>query len=154
MPGLIHCIYTSAATSALTSDELVALLQRVRALNQAHGITGMLLYSEHNFFQVLEGPSEVVDHTYARIALDQRHTRVTQIIREAITQRSFADWTMGFAEMDSRDLREIDGLNDFFAARSCLDALDAGRAKKLLAAFAAGRWHATLSGHPRPQKPR
>jgi hypothetical protein len=153
MPGLIHCIYTSTATSELTSEQLVTLLQQVRTLNQSHGITGMLLYSERNFFQVLEGPVDVVDQCYARIALDPRHARVTQIIREAITQRTFADWTMGFAEIDSSDLREIDGMNDFFAARSCLDAIDAGRAKKLLAAFAAGRWHATLSGRPRQQKP-
>jgi hypothetical protein len=153
MPGLIHCIYTSTATSDLTSDQLVRLLQHVRALNQTRGITGMLLYSDHNFFQVLEGSADVIDQCYNRIALDPRHTRVTQIIREAITDRSFADWTMGFAELDSNDLREIDGLNDFFAARSCLDTLDAGRAKKLLAAFAAGRWHATLSGRPRPQPP-
>jgi hypothetical protein len=153
MRGLIHCIYTSTATADLTSEELVTLLQRVRSLNQAREITGMLLYSERNFFQVLEGPVDVVDDCFTRIEHDPRHARVTQIIREAITQRSFADWTMGFAEMDSSDLREIEGLNDFFAARSCLDTLDAGRAKKLLAAFAAGRWHATLSGRPRPQKP-
>lgn len=153
MAGLIHCIYTSAATSSFTSEALVDLLQHAREHNQTREITGVLLYSNRNFFQVLEGLASQVDSCFDRIEHDSRHTRVTRIIREAITHRSFADWSMGFAEFEPAALREVDGLNDFFGTRACFDALDAGRAKRLLAAFASGRWHATLSERPVTPKP-
>jgi hypothetical protein len=38
----------------------------------------------------------------------------------------------------------VNGLNDFFEGASCFSELDAGRAKKLLAAFAAGRWRSLV----------
>jgi hypothetical protein len=61
-------------------------------------------------------------------------------IRELIAERDFADWTMGFASVSPEKLRKIPGLNDFFRDGSCFSELDPGRAKKLLAAFAEGRW--------------
>jgi hypothetical protein len=153
MPGLIHCIYTSTAKAGFSAAQLAELLRRARIRNQAAGITGMLLYTEGSFFQALEGEAGDVDDCYARIQVDPRHGKVTRIIREAIARRSFSDWTMGFSEVTPNALSEIDGLNDFFGDKSCFDGLDSGRAKKLLTAFAAGRWRSTLSEPPGSQVP-
>jgi hypothetical protein len=81
-----------------------------------------------------------------RLLLDKRHTHLTTIIREPIAKRSFKEWTMGFSSVSPEKLRQVAGLNDFFKAHSCLTELDAGRAKKLLAAFAEGRWRAKILG--------
>jgi len=148
MTTLIHCIYTSAATADFSAAQLTELLHKARVANAAVGITGMLLYSEGNFFQVLEGQASDVDACYARINLDRRHTKLTRIIREIISHRSFGEWTMGFANPERDALRAIEGLNDFFEGQTCFEQLDPGRAKKLLAAFALGRWRSTLSGPP------
>lgn len=144
---LVHCIYASAATRELGGLELVELLQRSRENNERQGLTGMLLYTEGSFFQVLEGEPGAVDALYEKIALDRRHDRVTKIIREPIETRAFAEWTMGFSHVSRREVAGIVGANDFFRGGGCLTDIDAGRAKQLLAGFREGRWHAAPTGH-------
>lgn len=144
---LCTLIYNSAATHPMTESDLVGLLEQSRNHNPAVGVTGMLLYHDHCFFQVLEGPRDAV-HTLAdRIEQDRRHTQMTVIIDEPIHKRSFGEWTMGFAHVSPEDLRRIDGMNDFFDGQRVLTDVDAGRAKKLLAAFGQGRWRVRLANH-------
>lgn len=143
---LIHCIYASSATLALQEQELSRLLEHARRKNSELGITGMLLYIEGSLFQVLEGGADAVDAVYATIEQDTRHTRVTQIIREPIPRRSFEDWSMGYASLGREEAARIVGANDFFATASCLERISAGRAKKLLVAFGAGRWRMEQTG--------
>jgi hypothetical protein len=142
----MHCIYASVATRHFETAELAALLQAARKHNDAAGLTGMLLYTEETFFQVLEGIPDAVDALYVRIERDQRHRQVTKIVAEAIPSRSFAKWTMGFSQVSRKELALISGTNDFFSGSSCFLDLDSGRAKKLLSAFREGRWRKTLAG--------
>lgn len=137
---MIHLIYNSATCLDFSKDDLVALFAKARTNNASMGVTGILLFVEGSFFQVLEGPEQAVDALADRIASDPRHDQMTVIIRESIAERSFGEWTMGFAEMSAQELSELAGMNDFFDARTSLSALQAGRAKKLLTAFAKGRW--------------
>jgi hypothetical protein len=145
-PSLIHCIYSSAATHDFGHAELEVLLNKARNFNALNGLTGMLLYSEGSFFQVLEGDEAVVDALYEKIEADGRHEQVTKIVREPIHKRAFAAWTMGFSNVSREDLARMDGCNDFFTKARCFAELDSGRAKKLLAAFRDGRWHKIASG--------
>jgi hypothetical protein len=48
---------------------------------------------------------------------------------------------MGFVQVDDELLRSVEGANDFFRGGTALSAIDSGRARKLLQAFGAGRWH-------------
>jgi hypothetical protein len=146
MIGLIHCIYSSAATTEFAEHEIPELLEKTRAGNAALGITGMLLYTEGSFFQVLEGEPKRVDAVYQKISRDARHKHVTLIIREPIPARRFGEWTMGFATLGRREVAELVGENDFFTQASCFEGLSPGRAKKLLVAFKRGRWHAEHTG--------
>jgi Sensors of blue-light using FAD len=144
MAPLIHCIYASVDTRAFDDGELRALLQQARFRNlQAH-VSGILLYTKGSFFQVLEGEPAVVDATFERITRDPRHDKITVIIREPIAERSFEDWSMGYAALPQEELRLIVGRNDFFTDGNCYTSLGNGRAKKLLRAFAMGRWRAQL----------
>jgi hypothetical protein len=144
--ALIHCIYASRALSAPHETDVRTLLDHARRKNTALGITGMLLLIEDSFFQVLEGEAETVDAVYRVIAQDPRHDRVTQIIREPIAQRSFAEWSMGFAALQREDARALVGANDFFGSAQCLERINAGRAKKLLVSFRSGRWRTEHTG--------
>ena len=147
MKTLIHLIYCSAAPRPLSSNELRDLLVGARRYNERHGITGMLLYADGSFFQVLEGTPEDVERLFKRISADPRHDRLTLIIREPVAVRAFGEWSMGHADIAQEDLDQIVGSNDFLAAgRSFLD-IGEGRAKKLLAAFRDGRWRTAL-GRP------
>jgi hypothetical protein len=149
MSSLIHLIYASVATQAFGKAQLTELLQQARGTNERLGLTGMLLHSDGSFFQVLEGEPVVVDQIYQKIRLDKRHGQFTTIIKEPIAKRSFASWSMGFSDVSPKDLATISGLNDFFHGGSCFSQLDAGRAKKLLAAFAVGRWRGNIEGAER-----
>ena len=140
---LSHLIYASSADSLMSDAELRAILDCARTVNSQLDITGILLHTEGSYFQVLEGDVDAIDSLYAKIAHDKRHTSVVLIVREPIASRSFTDWSMGFASVTSRDVAEIIGANDFFQKKSCFYELGAGRAKKLLAAFADGRWRAS-----------
>lgn len=145
-PKLTHLIYTSAAASTLDLPQLHKILELARKKNDARGVTGMLLYTSGTFFQVLEGEHETLKALFATIAADARHKRVTKIIDEPIAQRDFGDWTMGFAEADPYELASIEGFSDFFRDGESVANLAPGRAKKLLSAFAQGRWRRGLKG--------
>jgi Sensors of blue-light using FAD len=125
-------------------DGIEELLATARAANAEADITGMLLYVDRGFFQVLEGHPLRIERVFAKIGADPRHERVTQIINEPIARRTFGQWTMGYPKLENQELRSIIGSNDFFSERSCLDGLETGRAKKLLAAFANGRWRSRI----------
>jgi hypothetical protein len=139
----MHCIYASAARD-FTDVALRELLGQARFRNTQAGVSGILLYTSGSFFQVLEGAPEVVDATFARIVKDARHEKVTVINREPIAHRSFEDWSMGYSSISREDLQRIVGSNDFFEGNSCYLTLGNGRAKKLLRAFAQGRWREQL----------
>ncbi|MBI5268986.1 MAG: BLUF domain-containing protein [Burkholderiales bacterium] len=141
---MIHCIYASVATAPLATGELGQLLAAARAKNRRLGITGMLLYVDGCFFQVLEGPLAAVDGLYEQIRVDPRHAGVTQIVRESVAARAFDRWTMGYAAATGEELGEIDGLNDFLLRPRGLADLDGSRALKLLNAFHQGRWRVRL----------
>lgn len=143
---LTHLIYCSAAIPGLAPADLRAILETARRNNAQRAVTGMLLYTSGSFFQVLEGDEATLTKLFAIIASDRRHKNATMIIREPIAQRAFGEWTMGFAEMDTTELTHIEGLNNFFHAGDSLTKLPPGRASKLLAAFAQGRWRARLEG--------
>ncbi len=153
MTSLIHIIYSSAATSPMSQHDLIGLLAKAREKNTRLGVTGMLLYVEGSFLQVLEGEPDIVDPLFERIAGDQRHSTVVTIIREPIARRSFDEWSMGFANVTADELASVDGLNDFFVDHRCLDQLGPGRTKKLLRAFEKGRWRSHPPATPAPPAP-
>lgn len=106
-------IYTSVASQRLTDDALKALLQQARAANASRDVTGMLLYLDPYFIQVLEGEEPIVADLYERIRLDSRHQKVSLIYRKPIKQRLFGDWTMGFNKVSHQALHSLEGFSDF-----------------------------------------
>jgi hypothetical protein len=88
-------MYASRAATGMDHEELLAILRKSKAANPAHGITGVLCYSEGIFVQVLEGGRSAVNQLYKRIVCDARHRDVELMLYEEISQRRFAGWAMG-----------------------------------------------------------
>lgn len=153
MSKLIQLIYCSAARKRFGPGDLVRILDQARLNNARCGVTGMLLYADGSFFQVLEGEEATVDSVFESISRDDRHGGVTLIIREPVSRRSFGDWTMGYAEPTLQDMDAIVGTNDFFSRGESFEQLGPGRARKLLEAFRHGRWRTTLSDTAAPAAP-
>jgi hypothetical protein len=110
-----YLVYMSHAVRPLSAEELVDLLRVSRRNNLARGVTGMLLYRDALFVQLIEGPLAEVEGLMATIAQDQRHHRVRVLIQGDLEARLFPDWTMAFRDLSGVATRDIPGFSD------CLD---------------------------------
>lgn len=97
---IFYLIYVSSAIKLMEEEELLLLLEEAREKNLRLGITGMLLYKEGNFMQMLEGDRKAVLELYDTIKKDDRHKDVHTIVSSEIKKRNFENWTMGFCNMD------------------------------------------------------
>lgn len=139
MSSLIHLIYASRAQGSMAPLEVERIVQTSRRNNEESDVTGMLLFSEGHFFQVLEGPAVDVERVFRTIADDPRHCDIVTIIRENLAERHFPDWSMGFVQADEREVAEVAGISGPVS----FDHIEPGRARKLLDAFRRGRWQST-----------
>lgn len=94
--SLHRLIYISSASGDFGQAELELILSCSRANNAKHGVTGLLLFHDGCFFQVLEGDKESVQRTFAAISPDNRHTGVIILESRPIVERGFPHWTMGY----------------------------------------------------------
>jgi len=101
-------IYVSNARKLMSADELHDILEVARANNRASSVTGMLLYCDGNFLQVLEGEEQSVRTTFDRIAHDTRHDDISRILSADLPGRWTADWSMAFSHCESsEDFEEV-----------------------------------------------
>jgi blue light- and temperature-responsive anti-repressor len=106
-------VVPDGATEAVLQRELRAIVTSARSHNKDDNITGALLFADSGFAQVLEGPREIVERTFERIAADPRHTDVTVLSFTPAHQRSFPDWPMGFrAQTASGSADSFEHLSD------------------------------------------
>lgn len=75
-----------------------------RPARSAADITGILLYLEGCFVQVLEGEESRVMETYVRVYGDPRHHDITLIHSRPIESRDFPAWRMGFQRINWLDI--------------------------------------------------
>lgn len=94
---IFHLLYTSTATTPLSFDDLDALLRESRSANKQHGITGVLLYCDGYFMQLLDGEEAAVWKLYENIGADNRNREVTAMTFLESEKRWCGDWSMGFA---------------------------------------------------------
>lgn len=110
---MISVTYLSSAVDPFTDDQLVDLLRQARSDNSLSDVTGVLLYSGGNFIQTLEGPEDAVDEVMAKVLDDPRHAGVLVVRREAIEERDFAEWSMGFRRVAADEVEEVPGFTDY-----------------------------------------
>jgi Sensors of blue-light using FAD len=133
--------YTSIASHHMTHEELLTLLSQSRKNNLPTDITGMLLYMEGCFFQVLEGEADQLEKLFDKISKDPRHHDLMKLILEPIETRSFINWSMGFQHITKEELTSITGLTDFLdRENNGFEGLEITRARKLIEFFREGRW--------------
>lgn len=110
---MIQISYISSVTEPMSTQDLLKLLQECRENNAGNGVTGMLLYGNATFLQVLEGEEKVLDDLVEKIRKDQRHTNLQILHRRPIQRRQYSDWSMGFKRVSDKELQHVEGLRDF-----------------------------------------
>ena len=104
MPDLQTIIYVSSAVHLLSEEELQILLADARYLNGLQSITGVLLYSDGNFMQCIEGPVAAIETTFKRISASKRHKDIIEILHAPIHSRNFGSWEMGISKPSKSEL--------------------------------------------------
>lgn len=110
---LTTLIYGSTASYEMKQDDLKEILEASRRNNEKTNITGMLLYKNNNFLQVLEGEEKALNELYEKIKQDKRHHSVYTIMKRQIKKREFEQWEMGFADLDEALPVDLPGYSDF-----------------------------------------
>jgi hypothetical protein len=105
--------YLSTASKQFDSAELRAMLKEAHARNTEVGITGMLLYKDAQFMQILEGPAETVTATYSRISKDPRHHGIIVLVQGTVQERRFPGWSMAFRDLNLPDHQDVPGYSEF-----------------------------------------
>jgi len=106
---IFQLMYTSTAAHPMSETELIEVLTEARRFNAEHEITGMLLYLDGTFVQVLEGEEQTVRDLYARILLDPRHHGCKTYLEEYVPERDFPEWTMGFRSLPGIKPEQLPG---------------------------------------------
>jgi len=106
-------IYLSTATHPFSKADLLKLLEKSRQNNANLNITGMLLYKAGAFQQILEGPEEAVKMLFAKIRLDPGHRGIINFYENFEDERQFADWSMGFCNLNSAEAASVPGYSPF-----------------------------------------
>lgn len=95
--------YLSDSVEHNTMDELKILYEKAKENNRVNNITGVLIYKDRNFLQVLEGEEHHVDQTFKRIEKDKRHKNIFEIINSEIEERIFEDYNFGFTIVNNNE---------------------------------------------------
>ena len=114
--ALYHLCYVSTAAVDFSDEALVALLDEARSANTDRDVTGLLLYREGSFYQVLEGSESAVKATFQDIeeipatrrfafCLTARPTPESSLTGNGVPQprRHRYDTLSGFSDFMTRD---------------------------------------------------
>lgn len=110
---LYPLIYTSRATPSMTALELQQIIAAARTRNASEQITGILLHSDGQFMQVIEGGRAAVERLQARLALDPHHEDMRVIYAHEVAQRDLSHWDMALREQPPDQLSAGSALSQF-----------------------------------------
>lgn len=135
---LIYISYNRIPAKDL-DKEVDQIIQSSKESNHENDISGILLFRDHIFMQLLEGDKDKVLQTYGKICADKRHYKITTLASQYTDQRIFEIWSMGIHKISQEDLTQ-----DIFKAvinpyldsqDKCYELMNPSRAKKLFKDF-------------------
>jgi len=130
---MLHLLYRSTAVRPFNATELNELLECSREGNLRHGVTGLLLYRDGTFLQLIEGPDRAVERLLDNIRRDRRHRDVQLVLGVSGTTPYFEGWAMGHVRVEA--VGPLDDLARFVRTAADHGRADAALALKLLRAF-------------------
>src|ERR1700744_3482092 len=104
-----YLIYISSATDLMTEAELSALLPEIRERNKTLHVTGLLIYCEGTFIQVIEGEAVTVNKLFKTISKDKRHRNIIVLAEDSLETRNFPDWSMAFTTVNTEECEKLEG---------------------------------------------
>ncbi len=128
--------YVSTTNPSLSESQIEEALNFSENWNNDHDITGILLYSEGNFFQVLEGEKQLLKDLFKRIKNDDRHQNIITIFQKEIPSIHFNTYKADFISLDAR--YHTANLDAYFSQIESLNPSIQSSVKYILNKFAEG----------------
>jgi len=97
---LYRIIYLSKMSVETQREDIIDLIDTSKKNNQNRGLTGMLMFSNKNFMQILEGDVLQLNRTFESIMQDNRHHEIYMLEYVRISRRLFGDWEMKLVSLD------------------------------------------------------
>jgi Cu/Ag efflux protein CusF len=110
--SLHRIIYLSRATDNLSIDDVKQLWTKAKSNNKKINVTGILLYVDGDFLQILEGEKETVLNLFELIKIDQRHKSIIIVYNNAIDKLEFPNWSMAFSSTDYKEIQKLQGFEN------------------------------------------
>lgn len=104
-------VYISNAIQLFEERELEELFASTKASNSLKNITGILLYRDGTFMQIMEGNQEDVEKLFKTIERDPRHNNILRILQRNIEKPLFSHYQTGFSVF--KNYKELDNFEIF-----------------------------------------
>jgi len=134
-------VYTSTAKKLMNERDLQGILRTARKNNALSGVTGLLIYHDGCFFQVLEGEADQIEACYKHIKKDTRHENCILMSNDEVVSRLFSKWWMSYRaveELGHHQKTQIVRLKDLAAKARNSDLTQDLKTNALLLAFLSG----------------
>jgi hypothetical protein len=105
--GVYQVVYSSFESKNLSTTDLDEIITISQKNNSKKDITGILLYSEGTFLQLLEGNKSDILNLYNTIVKDPRHSQISKILEIQNGTRIFKDWSMGFKNLNKTEFSKF-----------------------------------------------
>lgn len=93
-------------------DDIKQLWIKSKKSNAKLNITGILLYIDGDFLQVLEGKKNIVLNLFELIKIDKRHKSMIIVFNNEVDKLEFPNWSMAFSATDYNEIKKIQGFED------------------------------------------
>lgn len=102
-------VYVSHSVEpAMSHENLQNILLTCQRRNQLLGVTGLLIYRDGCFCQLLEGPHQSIQTVMQSIIRDQRHAGIIVVLDRIVDTRDFPTWNIAF-----RNLQYTNKMNEW-----------------------------------------
>ena len=138
--SLHRLVYMSTAVGVLRADELDKVYLRAKASNANASITGLLLFYEGTFLQLLEGPAAGISALVQKLRRDKRHANLIILESGPAEDRVFPESPMQYVPARNLTVGEKQAFSDLrqaVIARPAMVGSPAPGADNGLAAFLA-----------------
>lgn len=133
VPFVYSYVYLSRASDDFDEQDIESIVETSKRNNVRDGVTGMLLYKDGRFLQILEGEESKVKKIAQRIEADPRHADLT-VIFDGVMPQLFSDWAMGYANLNTDLFSNHPAVLDYFRKTWCAESFQSAqtRVRRLL----------------------
>lgn len=117
--NIYQLVYVSISDLEFDNQDIMNLLDVAREKNSQLDITGMLIYKDGIFMQLLEGKKEVVRNVYDNtIVHDRRHSNCRVILEAEGNERLFRSWTMAYKDVHESEHKLLNNILPLFELKN------------------------------------